>query len=66
MMYIFVYLINTSTGDSIIKNAYLSLKYEPSMEDMRKIEENLMKDENAKGNKVTGLIVVNMIKLREE
>lgn len=36
------------------------------MEDMRKIEENLMKDENAKGNKVTGLIVVNMIKLREE
>lgn len=53
-------------GDSIVKNAYLSLKCEPSMEDMRKIEESLMKDENEKGNKVTSLIIVNMIKLREE
>ena len=65
-MYMFVYLMNTDMGDSIVKNAYLSLKCEPSMEDMRKIEESLMKDENAKGNKVTSLIIVNMIKLREE
>lgn len=66
MMYMFVYLMNTDMGDSIVKNAYLSLKCEPSMEDMRKIEESLMKDENEKGNKVTSLIIVNMIKLREE
>ena len=65
-MYMFVYLMNTDMGDSIVKNAYLSLKCEPSIEDMRKIEESLMKDENAKGNKVTSLIIVNMIKLREE
>lgn len=65
-MYMFVYLMNTDMGDSIVKNAYLSLKCEPSMEDMRKIEESLMKDENEKGNKVTSLIIVNMIKLREE
>lgn len=65
-MYMFVYLMNTDMGDSIVKNAYLSLKCEPSMENMRKIEESLMKDENAKGNKVTSLIIVNMIKLREE